>query len=210
MNSTVRTSRLLTILAIGIGLAACNPLKPHEDPTRHYFLLFIEPEEGDLNVELDIAIGVGPVRLIPYLKRTPIATRVGENEIEYSQIDRWAEPLDIVIPFYLASNLNYLLSPEDVEVFPWLGSKHIDYVVKVDILGFHRNANGDAELTADWDIEDPNGRDLVSRYTYIEVPASENTTKASVTALSDALSDFSREIAAAIQEVEATRQAEAR
>jgi len=135
---------------------------------------------------------------------------VGENEVEYSQIDRWAEPLNDVIPFYIATNLNYLLSPEDVEIFPWYGSSQMDYVVKIDFLGFQRNMDGDAELSADWDIEDRTGQDLITRTTELVVPAAENTTTASVTALSDALSEFSREIAAAILELEAKEPARSR
>jgi len=210
MNSSPTTVRLLTVLAIAFGVAACNPLGPQSDPTRFYFLRFIDPSEVDEVAKMDAAIGVGPVRLIPYLKRTPIATRVGENEIEYSQIDRWAEPLNDVIPFYIVTNLNYLLSPEDIEIFPWYSSNQMDYVVKIDFLGFQRNMDGDAELSADWDIEDKTGRDLITRTTELVVPATENTTTASVNALSNALSDFSREIAAAILELEAEEPARSR
>ena len=210
MNSSATVARLLTVLAIALGVANCNPLGPQSDPTRFYFLGLLDTSEVDGVAKLDAAIGVGPVRLIPYLKRTPIATRVGENEVEYSQIDRWAEPLNDVIPFYIATNLNYLLSPEDIEIFPWIGSNQMDYVVKIDILGFQRNMDGDAELWADWDIEDKTGRDLITRTTNLVVPVAENTTKTSVTALSDALSDFSREIAAAIRELEADKPARSR
>jgi uncharacterized lipoprotein YmbA len=203
-------ARSLSALLVGLVLAACNPLKPQEDPTRFYFLTLIESSEADDLVQMDAAIGVGPVSLTPYLKRTPIATRVGEHEVEYSQIDRWAEPLDIVIPFYIATNLNYLLNPADIQIYPWYGADRMDYVVKISMIGFQRNADGEAELEADWDIEGGAGNDLVSRNTLLVVPATENTTRASVAALSEALSDFSREIAAAIGELEANQPARAR
>ncbi len=191
-------------------MQACNPLKPQEDPTRFYFLRIIEESDDEEVVQLDISIGVGPVHITPYLNRRPIATRVGDNELKYSQIDRWAEPLGSAVPFILTQNLEYLLGPDDIEVYPWYGADRMDYVVKLDLLGFHRTQAGDAELHADWDIEDAAGRDLHSGFTEIVVPATDNTTEASVYALGLALSDLSRQIAAAIRELEATRQTKSR
>lgn len=210
MNNPSRTTLILAGLAVGSGLEACSPLSPQEDPTRFYYLRRVEASQETERVKLDVSIGVGPIRLTPYLKRTPIATRVGKNEIEYSQIDRWAEPLANVIPFIIAQNLNRLLDPDDIELHPWYGADRMQYAVKVDMLAFNRNTAGDAELEADWEIEDNTGRDLYSDYTKLVVPATDNTTEASVFALGVALSDFSLEIAAAIRDLEATRQADSR
>jgi len=120
-------------------------------------------------------------------------------------VDRWAEPLDVAIPFVLGQNLKYLLDPNGIELYPWNGGDRLDYVVKVDILGFNRNPAGEAGLDADWDIEDITGRELHSGHTTLVVPATEHTTKASVHALGVPLSEFSQEIAAVIRELEASQ-----
>ena len=188
---------------VGLGLIGCSPLSPREDPTRYYILTGVDESEGDDVAKLDITIGIGPVRLSPYLERAPLPTRVGDNEVEYSEIDRWAEPLADVFPFVLAQNLEYFLDPNDVEIYPWQRSIRMDYTIEIEVIAFERNTNGDAELQAAWDIEDSSGHEVYSHFSDITQPTTANTTQASVAALSAAAADLSREIATAIRKLEA-------
>ncbi len=194
---------MLTVGIVGLGLVACSPLSPRDDPTRYFILTGVNESEGDDVTKLDITIGVGPVRLSPYLERTPLPTRTGNNEVQYSEIDRWAEPLADVFPFVLAQNLEYFLDPNDIEIYPWQRSMRMDYTIEIDVIAFERNTSGDAELQAAWDIEDGSGHEVYSHFSDITQAAAANTTQASVAALSAAAADLSREIATAIREIEA-------
>ena len=205
MNRSALAVGMLTVGIVGLGLVACSPLSPREDPTRFYVLTGVGASESDDAAKLDITIGVGPVRLSPYLERTPLPTRVGDNEVEYSEIDRWAEPLADVFPFVQAQNLEYFLDPNDVEIYPWQRSIRVDYTIEIDVIAFERNTDGDAELQAAWDIEDGSGHEVYSHFSDITQPATTNTTQASVAALSAAAADLSRVIATAIRELEAQK-----
>ncbi|MCX6938606.1 MAG: PqiC family protein [Verrucomicrobia bacterium] len=76
-------------------LAGCSFLpQPKQDPTRYYVLT--GPSVAATNqglVKGTLKIGVRSVSIAPYLDGKAMIVRRGENEIDYCEYARWAEPL---------------------------------------------------------------------------------------------------------------------
>ena len=81
-------------------------------------------------------IGLGPIKLPEYLDRDEVVTRVGPNRLELSDKDRWAEPLNDNFRQVLAQDLTQSLGTHSVIFFPWVGTTHIDYQVRIDVYRF--------------------------------------------------------------------------
>jgi len=153
-------------------------------------------ERQDLDRPGQISLGVGPVRLPAYLNRREIVTRVAENRFDVSENDRWAEPLDENFTHVLVQNLSVLLGSDRIITYPWPLDKRPRYRVEIAVFRFEVNSAGEAELTARWAIVDVTNKQeprfKESRFTRM---AKENSTDASVAALSETVADLSREIA---------------
>jgi uncharacterized lipoprotein YmbA len=187
--------------------AGCSPLAPQPDLSRFYVLTSLA-ESGREPVraaDRDLSLGVGPVTLAPYLDRTTLVTRVGTNQVEFSQIDRWAEPLSGHFARIQATNLGTLLGTQ-VLLHPWYSSTRLDYSVEIYVLRFERDSRGSAQLKALWAVRDgDSGRILDTRESSFTESASAETTEASVVALSKIAADLSREIADTIRNLESKR-----
>lgn len=204
-------------LAVGLSLAACS-LNPKADPTRYYVLATLEgdpgmyavaglqgetPEQASLSSgpHLDVSIGVGPVTLPAYLARPRMATRVSDNELEYLEASRWAQPLDESLSHVVASNLRLLLWSERVVVHPWYSTRKPDYAVSVDVLRFERGSTGAVSMHARWSLSDAEGAVLASSPFERELPADGAAISAAVGAQSQLVAAMSREIADAVRRV---------
>mgnify|MGYP003700488167 CR=1 FL=1 len=117
-----------------------------------------------------LALGVGPVRVSPFLDRTRIATHNGAT-IRMHDGHRWAEPLDEAVQRVLVQNLG-LLTGADVRNFPWTRRTQPDLALRVDVLDLNATASGEAVLEVNWVLEDipgdrlvHSGHDTFSRYT---------------------------------------------
>lgn len=118
---THRASRLvrLAFAALLIPLvAACSLLpKPQPDPTRHYVLT--GPAVEGVNDALgrgSLKVGVRTVSIAPYLDGKSMIVRRGDNEIDYRDFARWAEPLGVAINRMLVARLN--VSGKVARVYP--------------------------------------------------------------------------------------------
>ena len=101
MNRQFRINAFLLALLPAILLAACGT-----SPPVHYYSL--EPSAGFETRDGPGAamIGMGPLRLPDYLKRTRIVTRGPGNEIRVHEEARWAEPPNDAIHRVLAANVD--------------------------------------------------------------------------------------------------------
>jgi len=202
MTRLVPNRRQIAVNTVVLLAVACSPLAPQPDPSRFYVLTsLVEREDVPTSTaeDLDIALGVGPVTLAPYLDRATLVTRVGTNQVQFSQIDRWAEPLPAHFARIQAANLATLLGAR-VILHPWYRSIELDYSVEIQVLRFDRDSDGGAQLEARWIIREGNGGRLLDTQdsSYAEERTAE-TTEASVVALSKVAADLSREIATTIR-----------
>lgn len=199
-----------SIAAVLLGellLLGCGTLSPQPDPSR-FFTLSSLPQPGS-NVEKrpaalpGIALGVGPVTLPGYLDRQEIVVRIAANQLILSENDRWAEPLDENFARVLSQNIAILLGAERIDAYPWPIDRKPVYTVEVEVLRFETDADHQAQLSTRWVVRNRIRKDTIQYHeTRLSRSAQGRSTAAAVAALSEALADLSREIAAAIEDMD--------
>lgn len=143
-------------LIAAFALSACQG--PRSLNTSYYLLTAQSPRaEAPMR---ETVIGVGPVRVAPFLDRPQIIIHSGGGETEVSDGQRWAEPLDRGIQRVLVQNLAGLTGA-DMRNFPWTRTTVPEYAVRIDILDFNRTADGNAVLEAHWILEDVKEKQLL-------------------------------------------------
>ncbi|UCH21929.1 MAG: membrane integrity-associated transporter subunit PqiC [Deltaproteobacteria bacterium] len=202
MTKYVLQIAAIVVAAIAMGLGGCASISP---PANFYVLSSIT-ESGTspapVGNESKIAIGVGPVNIPDYLDRSQIVTRSSPNELKVAAFDRWAESLKSSFPRVLTENLSALLNTNQVAVFPWRKAIGIEYQVIVDVVRFDATIGGNAVLVARWRILGNGGNKLyVIKKSTFTVSTNTDDYAELVSAQSQTLTDFSREIAEAIKAI---------
>ena len=183
-----------------LALAGCASSKP----SRYYVLSALNPTQS-AKADLAVSVGIGPIEFPEYLDRPQIVTRGSQNRLYLGEFDRWAEPLEQNFARVLAENLAALLSTDDVHQYPWKRSARLNYQIIVSVNRFDAVIGGDTVLNVRWTVSDGDGRTIVPpRASRIAKPAASADYEAIVQAGSRALEELSRQIAAAIQEIEVT------
>lgn len=136
IRNAFRPAVLVPALIPGLLLAltACNLAQPaQDDPTRYFVLSDPAARQGEAPAAGTLRIGLRAVRLEGYLKRKEMVVRTGENEVEFRDFRRWAEPLDAGIARVIRSRL--LASPEVAQVysepFPLDQDRDFDVLIEV-------------------------------------------------------------------------------
>lgn len=183
-----------------VALAGCGFLQPQPDQSR-FFVLTPMSEPTDL-AATPLSIGLGPIELPAYLRRTQMVTRIGENEITLSEVHRWGEPLDANFSRVLADNLSRQLHTNRVAAFPWFDATALDYAVRVSVLRFEADERGAVRLLARWLVADPTtDKTLHSDESDIRQEATDGSPDAAVSAMSAAVEKLATEIAQAVEEI---------
>jgi uncharacterized lipoprotein YmbA len=152
--------------------------------------------------ESSMAIGVGPVNLPDYLDRSQIVTRSSPNELKVAAFDRWAENLKSSFPRILMENLATLLNTDQVALYPWRNYATVKYQVIVDVVQFDAEKGGDAVLIARWTLlEGSGGKVLKRKKSNFSKSLHSNDYQSIVSAQSQTVIEFSREIAEAIKAI---------
>ena len=105
----------------------------------------------------------------------------------------------------LSEDLSILLGEAQIINFPWYSSRHIDYQVTIYIERFEGDAQGNAQLAGQWSIEDPATTKVLDRGNVNLSASSGSGEDQGAAALSQALGNFSRQIATAVRQVNAQR-----
>lgn len=146
-----------------------------------------------------VVLGIGPINLPEYLDRPQIMTRTGGNELEYTEFHLWAEPLKDNLARVLGENLSVLIDTNQIHQFPWRRSAKIDYQLKVDVITFDGNLEGDSVLTVRWALhgKDQDKALRVEKSTFKQTTTGKDF-EAMVSALNQTLEQFSRVVEKAI------------
>ena len=190
-------SILLTIVT-GLCLVlitGCGVTKP----SKYYLLTPVEQSSsGTLRAPAKV-LGIGPVAFPAYLDRPQIVLRSGDNQLDYAESHRWAEPLKAAFSHTLSENLSIMLPLERTVIYPWSRSTVLDYQVIVNVSRFDADASGTVFLTADWEIIRSSDSKVMDqdKSTYTEAAGSVDYS-AIVAAQSRALEQLSRNIATSI------------
>ena len=200
---------MLSSVALATGLAGCSFLKPAKSTAR-YFVLTPVPAAAGLPAEPEsVALGVGQVKIPGYLFNTSIAVRKGTNEIEYLPSALWAERLDAGFQRVLAANLAVILPTPRIRLSAWQQNE-VGAEVYVTIEQFDVDAGGRGVLVARWRILAPGGAKVLradsSRLSH-QGPAPDADASGAVATLSELAADFSRQLAQAVRETAAVRDA---
>jgi uncharacterized lipoprotein YmbA len=205
MNKVARIAASSSALSI-VFLAGCSILAPQPD-TSHFFVLAplsntdVEQSGSQSRPLSNMILGLGPVKLPPYLDRNEIALRLSPTQVTYSNTDRWAEPLSVNVSRVLVQNLSRLLGTDRIVMFPWSSAIEVDYQIRIELLNFEAAKGGEAQLAARYAILGGGRREpLVVREATFSRPAAADTA-AEVTGLSATLGDLSRDIAAALRQL---------
>jgi uncharacterized lipoprotein YmbA len=182
------------------GPSGCSLRTPEPDPSRFFVLTATNAAPAPPRARGDLIVGVGPISLPGYLDRNEVATRVSSDELHYSPIERWAEPLRGGIERTIAENLMPVVPGGLVLRFPWAATTPVDYQVGLDIRRFEADKQGNAELFVRWTIRQPStGRYLVNRETSLQAAGGGADAELATRALSATLGQLSQEIAAEIE-----------
>jgi hypothetical protein len=107
-----------TLVSLAAVLSGCSLFpKPAPDPTRHYVLTGPTPAAINAGVKQGtLKVGLRSIQIAPYLDGKSMIVRRGDNEIDYNDYARWAEPLATGIHRMLVARLH--LSDRVGRVFP--------------------------------------------------------------------------------------------
>lgn len=119
-----------------VALAGCSIIpEPQTDPTHYFVLTGAGLDAGDLHAhEGQLVLGLKTVQLAPYLDKSCVVVRRGENQLVYNDYMRWAEPLADGITRVLRDRL--LASPKVERVFahPFPFNQRRDYDVAINVV----------------------------------------------------------------------------
>jgi uncharacterized protein len=136
------------VLALLTGvLAACS------SPPSHYFVLSAQ-SDATLPMPEDSArttVSIGAIKLPEALDRPQIARRLGPNQLDYAEYDRWAGPLDEMIRRVLETDLRPRL-PAGTVLIDSDSAVSADLTIAIDIRRFDADKAGRVTLDATWEI----------------------------------------------------------
>lgn len=147
-----------------------------------------------------LLIGIGPIELPQYVDRPQIVTRVSPNRLALAEFNRWAEPLPRGFSRVLVENLSILLGTERITLYARKNPTPPDFQITLNVTKFDGTPGGNVSLVARWSVVDKNGRDVAPMTkSSINLATSTGDYEGLAAAMSQAIAELSREIAAAIK-----------
>ena len=144
--------RAWVVLALLAGiLAACS------SPPSKYYVLSAQPDPvrpmpaGFART----TVAIGAIMLPGALDRPQIARRLGPNQLDYAEYDRWAGPLDEMIRRVLLTDLRSRL-PAGTVLIDSDSLASADLTIAIDIRSFDADKSGWVTLNASWEILNKN------------------------------------------------------
>lgn len=178
-------------------------------PKVNYFSLLSMEQLGDSRsaaTHPEIRLGIGPVSIPDNLRRSQVVTREHGNEFDFNEYNRWAGDLESDLTAIVGNNLSLLLGVDNVGYFPWLPHFEPTCRLVIDIERLDGDLGGEAVLEARWSVIGANGKaQLAGGRSVYRRPVSGNSYAGLVTAESQLVADFCKEMAKAIEQSLATR-----
>jgi len=192
---------LATLAGLLLFQTGCSVLKPKADLTQFFVL---RPGSADSKAEARTGaalpeIRVGPGSVASYLETTPIVVANGPNRVEPLDLYHWAEPLPKGISRTLAENLAQRLNLPHLTLYPDTSPGVSSTEVRFMINRFEGKLDGPVTLDVSWQIlQQPDGRVLASKHSVYVIPAGRGDVASYVGHMSQALSEWAADVAAAI------------
>jgi len=205
--------RIFLAGAIAASMTGCSYmakaiLAPQKDISKFYLLTptadtaaSTTPQTPTQSPADSFTLGLGPIKLPPYLDRPEVVTRMAPNRLELSKDDRWGESVQNGFTRAMERDLAAQAGAA-VIVFPWYNTVHIDMQVQIDVYRFETDAQGIATLSAKWTILDSTGKNIL--YTVesnLTQPSKPGDNTEAAAALSRTIGDLSNQIANMLQQI---------
>jgi len=196
---------------LAFSLVACTCLtgcfgflKPARTTARHFVLTPLPPSDPGQAKPGSLSIGVGQVKIPPYLFDTSLGIRHGTNEIVYLQSMLWAERLDNGLQRIIAANLSTLLPTDKIRFSSWRPDD-VSAEVHIAIEQFDVDTAGQGVLVAWRRVLSPGAeKTLKSGEARLlrPGPPPEPDPSGAVSTLSELVAEFSRQLAHAIKDTQ--------
>ncbi len=184
--------RVLLLLPVLIGCVGTTP------PSRFYLLEPV-PETASSSVnsgQARMELALAPVKIPHYLTRPQMVTAAGTNTYQVDELHRWAESLDENMTRVMMRDLSGMI-PADVVLSPAKRARRTALHLKVAVLEFHVDPQGQAGLVAQWQVE--RGDEVVlSRQNAYRIQADNDDASMKVKALNQCLNRLDQDIASAM------------
>ena len=187
---------VLSALLIAGTLAACS-----SSPPSHYYVLSAQSDPAAVRRigHPGRTVAVGAVKLPGALDRPQIARRLGPNQLEYAESERWAGPIDDMTRRVLSTDLRTRL-PASTTMIADDSPTPADMTIAIEMSRFDADNEGRVALDASWEILDKNGKVVgVPRQQKIVEPVIGPDAAAVAAAMSRALAGLADNIAAGIE-----------
>jgi uncharacterized lipoprotein YmbA len=173
-------------------------------PSEFYLLRSLPASQNTVSTTQESgspSVLIGPVTLPAYLDRSQIVTLARNHQLILDEFTRWAEPLQDNFYRVLVENLSLLLNTPKVYAFDRRGSMPTDFQIVIDVTRFDTTASENAYLTAFWTVvsKKNNNIHLMQRKSVFHAKVSSTSLKGAVDAQNRTLTEFSHEIATALQ-----------
>jgi uncharacterized lipoprotein YmbA len=172
-------------------------------PQSHFYTLSPASKPAAVAAE-NYSVSVGPVAVPSAVDRPQIVVRVGTNQVDIDEFNRWASPLQSDIARVVAENLVLMLGTPDVTVFPQTTAAGASYRIVISVLRFESVPGKEATLDAVWTVRGSKANQSRTGRTTLSVPTQGNGYAPLVAAHSLALEKLSGDVAEAIRTMEKT------
>lgn len=197
----------LGCLLILLGLAGCINLDPSVDPTRTFLLhapgVDIDGWTADGQA---LSIYVERVEIPPYLDDRRLVLRLSDEQVDYQEFVRWAEPLDQGIARALALNLLDLPGVDEVGYYPWQGPREADLKLRMKVFKFEKHRNQAVEFNGMIEIQSSaeSGSAVLLKFPFeVRQDIAGNDPEAIIRAMSQAIRELTRRMAQAYRQADA-------
>lgn len=134
-----------------LGLTGC--ITPAPGPQSQFYQL--QPVNNETPASAESSDGsvvrIGPVQVSEYLNRPQLVSRVGDHQVAYDELHRWAEPLDDNILWVLTKNMTEQIPK--ARVLPFTAMPTVvdtGFTVPVRISRLESRPDGTVLLQASW------------------------------------------------------------
>ncbi|MFA5145673.1 MAG: PqiC family protein [Candidatus Omnitrophota bacterium] len=157
---------------------------------------------GNSGIAAEMIIEVGPVGIPAYLNRPQIVTTNKNGTLNFSQLNRWGEPLDSALARLIIDNLTVMAPEASFQMFPCNFAIPLNYQVIVDIIQLDSELSKGILLVAQWSIIDrKNKKMLLTKRSQFVKPINPHNYFGLAQALSEAGTDLASDIAKGLAEL---------
>ncbi len=176
-----------------MALTACSTFKPVKDIAIRHLLEPLVPDR--ILTAAAPAIAINRPSIPSYLDRMQLVTRK-DGQLMTSQLDLWAESLDVGISRVLASNLSRLTGSMNIQPVDNFTTLDYSHLLEVKIAQFEPDTANQMILQGTWKMQPVTGKETSSHFfrLVVPIPIVEPTMTGRVTAMNQALERLSRQI----------------